>query len=259
MISCGSHDSECSNGSGDSHTKLMMRTSSARNSPLSKKKSINSLSLSSSRQKPVGSLPGSTHSSPSNQPKFSFRGPYAKFRSSSTRSSTESIHKLSSQRSVSQNSLSSHSSEMPQEEPKRLKWSEGDVFAVDMITRKVTLHQHTNQSKSLTHSSETDPSGQKEMTDAAKSSEVTSQSVDTGDANLKTAPAKPEGKESAPSQMEAEEKRRSENEGEESRKRGGSVTPPLPAQAPRAPSKSRDGTPSPQPAVALRRQRKRSG
>ena len=141
MASCGSRDSECSNGSGDSQTKLMV--SGQNSAPTSKKRSsIISLSSSSSRQKLSSSAPNSAQSSPYNQPKFSLRSSYTRIRGSSgSKSSTESINKLSSQRSVSQNSLASHTSEssVDMKEP-ALKWLEGDAFVVDIITRKVTHH-----------------------------------------------------------------------------------------------------------------------
>ena len=154
MASCGSRDSACSNGSGDSQTKLVV---SEQNSPPASKKrsSIISLSSSSSRQKLSGSTPNSAQNSPSKQPKFSLRGSYTRIRGgSSSKSSTESINKLSSQRSVSQNSLASHTSETSAEakEP-ALKWSEGDAFVVDIITRRVTHHTNhpLSQSKSPVH------------------------------------------------------------------------------------------------------------
>ena len=141
MASCGSRDSECSNGSGDSQTKLMV--SGQNLAPTSKKRSsIISLTSSSSRQKLSSSAPNSAQSSPYNQPKFSLRSSYTRIRGSSgSKSSTESINKLSSQRSVSQNSLASHTSEssVDMKEP-ALKWSEGDAFVVDIITRKVMHH-----------------------------------------------------------------------------------------------------------------------
>lgn len=141
-VSASSHESDCSNGSSDSNTKLV---GSARNSPLSKKRSSQSLSSSSSRQK----LHGSTHSLAQNSPRFSLKGSYSKIRgSSSARSSTESIHKLGLQHGGSQSSLMSHSSEthsqhvQQTEEKPALKWSEGDVFVVDLITRGVTVHRN---------------------------------------------------------------------------------------------------------------------
>ena len=138
-VSASSHESDCSNGSSDSNTKLV---GSARNSPLSKKRSSQSLSSSSSRQK----RHGSTHSLAQNSPRFSLKGSYSKIRgSSSARSSTESIHKLGLQHGGSQSSLMSHSSEahsQQTEEKPALKWSEGDVFVIDLITRGVTVHHN---------------------------------------------------------------------------------------------------------------------
>ena len=141
-VSASSHESDCSNASSDSNTKLV---GSTRSSPLSKKRSSQSLSSSSSRQK----LHGSTHSLAQNSPRFSLKGSYSKIRgSSSARSSTESIHKLGLQHGGSQSSLMSHSSEtrsqlMEQTDEKpAVKWSEGDVFVVDLITRGVTVHRN---------------------------------------------------------------------------------------------------------------------
>ena len=141
-VSASSHESDCSNASSDSNAKLV---GSTRSSPLSKKRSSQNLSSSSSRQK----LHGSTHSLAQNSPRFSLKGSYSKIRgSSSARSSTESIHKLGLQHGGSQSSLMSHSSEtrsqlMEQTDEKpAVKWSEGDVFVVDLITRGVTVHRN---------------------------------------------------------------------------------------------------------------------
>ena len=141
-VSASSHESDCSNASSDSNAKLV---GSTRSSPLSKKRSSQNLSSSSSRQK----LHGSTHSLAQNSPRFSLKVSYSKIRgSSSARSSTESIHKLGLQHGGSQSSLMSHSSEtrsqlMEQTDEKpAVKWSEGDVFVVDLITRGVTVHRN---------------------------------------------------------------------------------------------------------------------
>ena len=131
-VSFTSHESDSSNSSNDSNTKLV---GSVRNSPPSRRKSNQSLSSSSSRQK----LHSSTHSLVQNSPKFSLRGPHT--RSSSAKSSTESIHKLGLQHSGSQSSLMSQLSK-PQEKPV-LKWSEGDTFVVDLITRSVNVYHNS--------------------------------------------------------------------------------------------------------------------
>ncbi len=147
MISSASHDSECSSSSGDSNSKLV---ASARNSPLQTRKKCSS---SSPRQKAAGVVP----SSPANQPKFQFslRGSYSKIRGA--KGSTES---LESRRPASlkppptgpppstatdchaQREGKEEETEEEEEEGRRarLRWSEGDVFVVDMITRQVAIH-----------------------------------------------------------------------------------------------------------------------
>lgn len=137
-VSSTSHESDCSNSSNDSNTKLVGSTQS---SPPSRRKSNQSLSSSSSRQK----LHSSMHSQAQSSPKFSLRG-----RSSSAKSSTESIHKLGLQHSGSQSSLMSQLSkvhlqqkrQLHQEKPV-LKWSEGDTFVVDLITRSVNVYHNS--------------------------------------------------------------------------------------------------------------------
>ena len=166
MVSC---DSDCSSSSGDSNTKLV---ESARNSPLSKKKS--------SRQKIAGSIPNSVQGSPAIQPKFSLRGSYTKFRSSSSvKGSTESLElrKLSPKHtSVSQLSIQS---ETPETDEPALKWAEDDVFVVDMTTRKVMVHHNcslktTRQSSDSTGDSDhTDKDGVKNSSETESPERLT--------------------------------------------------------------------------------------
>ena len=149
MTSCVSHDSACSSSSGDSSSKLVVST---RNSPQQARKKSTSLS----RQKPGSSIP----SSPANPPKFSLRGSYTKiWGGSSSRGSTESLEmrKHSSSQQHTHTALTAtdvlpqrEGEEEVEEKETRLKWSEGDVFVVDMITRQVTVHSTASSQASAT-------------------------------------------------------------------------------------------------------------
>ncbi len=144
-ISSTSHESECSNSSGDSSSKLVV---SARSSPVQSRRK----SGSSPRAKTAVSVP----SSPANLPKFSLRSSYSKIRGagSSAKSSTESLEgkRLPSQPpqmgvapppapSVRHAQQDGRGEEEEEEGGSpRLKWSEGDVFVAETTTRRVTVH-----------------------------------------------------------------------------------------------------------------------
>lgn len=120
MMSC---DSDMSGESQCSQSRLV---GSARNSPLIKKRSSSSSSL--SRLK----LPGSTHSSPASHNKFS---KYSKvITSSSAKSSVESIPMVTGIRGAgSRGSL--------EQQEVGVEWEEGDVFVADVIDGKVKVHR----------------------------------------------------------------------------------------------------------------------
>lgn len=116
MMSC---DSDTSADSQCSQTRLV---GSVRNSPLNKKRSSSSSSLSRIK------LTGSTHSSPAAQSKLS---KYSKIiTSASAKSSLESIP--AQVMGVGQRSS----------EEGVVEWEEGDVFLVDFINDKVTVHRN---------------------------------------------------------------------------------------------------------------------
>lgn len=120
MMSC---DSDTSGDSQCSQTRLV---GSVRNSPINKKRSSSSSSLSRIK------LPGSTHSSPAAQSKFS-NSRYSKIiASSSAKSSVESIP--AQVMGAGQGVRSS--------EEGVVEWEEGDVFLADFIDEKVTVHRN---------------------------------------------------------------------------------------------------------------------
>ena len=118
MVSC---DSDTSGDSQCSQTRLV---GSVQNSPLNKKRSSSSSSLSRIK------LPGSTHSSPAAQSKFS---KYSKIiTSSSAKSSVESIPAQVMRAGQGVRSV----------EEGVVEWEEGDVYLADFIDDKVTVHRN---------------------------------------------------------------------------------------------------------------------
>lgn len=116
MVSCDSDTS------AESHSSQSRLVGSARNSPLTKQRSVSSTSLSGLK------IPGSSHN-PSG--KFSSR----KYKIiTSTKSSMESIP--GGQRSESKGSLEHLEKEGV------VEWACGDVFVADVIDRRVTLHRN---------------------------------------------------------------------------------------------------------------------
>ena len=134
MVSCTSHDS---NTSAELLHQKVVVTNSAKNSPLLKKKAKHS------SQKGTSHATTTVNSSPAIQPKFSFSKGKSKLlgASAGSKTSVESIPQLVSHHSGSKLSLEPTSSETGTEEGAGVQWSKDDLFVVDLIMRKVTVHR----------------------------------------------------------------------------------------------------------------------
>ena len=130
MVSCTSHDS---NTSAELLHQKVVVTNSAKNSPLLKKRTKHS------SQK--GTTHATIHSSPAIQPKFSFSKGKSKLlgASAGSKTSVESIPQLVSHHGGSKLSLEPTSETATEE---GVQWLKDDLFVVDLIMRKVTVHRH---------------------------------------------------------------------------------------------------------------------
>ena len=143
MVSSTSHDSEGFTASGDcgSQGTSEGRGGSAKSSPLPKKKGMSRLSL--KQQKTAGSSQNLSQSSPTNHRRFILRGSSSKLhRGSGSKGSNESIGRGTPQQQNERGSQISLESQNSESEAATTRGEDGDVYEVDLLTRRITLHRN---------------------------------------------------------------------------------------------------------------------